>query len=68
MQSLPRPDPRGPHRKIVQADRTAKANVYLLKCGHTSEGVTHFHLDAPGNDRRCFACGRIELAEWEAAQ
>jgi hypothetical protein len=54
-------DPRGPHRKIVEAWRNEKANFYLLECGHTSAGVTHFHLDAPGTDRRCFACGRAAL-------
>ena len=62
------PDPRGPHRKIVEAQRTAQANIYLLDCGHTSKGVTHFHLDKPGMDCRCFACGRDEIAALKAAE
>jgi len=65
---MPRPDPRGPHQQIVESWKDERGNYYRLDCGHISEGVSHFHLDKPGADRRCFACGRDQLTVWSAAQ
>ena len=62
---LPRPDPRGPFTQVVKAVKTEKGNFYTLACGHVSEGSNHFHLDKVGSERRCFACGRKKLTEWE---
>jgi hypothetical protein len=63
-----RPDPRGPFVTIIESWATPKTHFYRLACGHVSEGVTHFHLDAPGTDRRCFKCGEIELEKWKNDQ
>ena len=64
---MPTPDPRGPFRTIQESWANAKGNHYLLSCGHISEGASHFHLDPIGSERRCFACGREELAKWKEA-
>jgi len=64
----PRPDPRGPMRRVIAAKATPEANVYELDCGHTASGAQHFALDRPGAERRCFQCGREELARWEASR
>lgn len=64
----PRPDPRGPMRRVIAAEKTAEANLYDLDCGHRSSGAQHFALDALGAERRCFQCGREELAAWEASR
>ena len=63
-----RPDPRGPFRLVLRSWADTAGNHYLLSCGHTSEGVSHFHLDPAGTERRCFVCGRVELTEWEEKQ
>lgn len=62
-----RPDPRGPHKRWVTIQDGTSETLVTFECGHVGRfnQIFDYSLDA---EHRCFDCGRLELAAYDAEQ